>query len=140
MGGEYQAKVAKRTPLERIGESEDVASLVSFLASDQAGYITDQTALVNGGHVMHQRGSAHFPALRGIRYQDFQIRDPASGNRVQIHRTRGHTTDHVHQGPEYDPVARVGERFAELQAPVVAVTHVLKQIDWLGQLAALDRS
>ena len=36
-------------PLGRTGCPEDVANLVSFLASKQADYITGQSILVNGG-------------------------------------------------------------------------------------------
>ena len=35
--------------LGRIGSPEDVASAVSFLVSDDAGYITGETLHVNGG-------------------------------------------------------------------------------------------
>ncbi|UJR19963.1 hypothetical protein I4U23_023095 [Adineta vaga] len=37
------------TPLGRVGHPDDVANLVSFLASRQADYITGQSILVNGG-------------------------------------------------------------------------------------------
>ncbi len=39
----------QRIPLGRMGEAEEVAAAVSFLCSDQAGYITGQTLQVNGG-------------------------------------------------------------------------------------------
>jgi 3-oxoacyl-[acyl-carrier protein] reductase len=39
-------------PLERLGQPSDVASLVTFLASDLAGYITGQVFIVDGGMVM----------------------------------------------------------------------------------------
>jgi NAD(P)-dependent dehydrogenase (short-subunit alcohol dehydrogenase family) len=39
-------------PLGRIGEPEDIASMIVFLASDEAGYITGQDYNVDGGHVM----------------------------------------------------------------------------------------
>jgi len=39
-------------PLERLGQPADVANLVTFLASDLAGYITGQVFIVDGGMVM----------------------------------------------------------------------------------------
>jgi 3-oxoacyl-[acyl-carrier protein] reductase len=39
----------KLVPMRRAGEPEEVASLVSYLLSDQAGYITRQVISVNGG-------------------------------------------------------------------------------------------
>jgi 3-oxoacyl-[acyl-carrier protein] reductase len=39
-------------PLGRIGQAEDIAHTVCFLASDEAGYITGQTITVDGGMVM----------------------------------------------------------------------------------------
>ena len=39
-------------PLERLGQPADVAGLVTFLASDFAGYITGQVFIVDGGMVM----------------------------------------------------------------------------------------
>jgi 3-oxoacyl-[acyl-carrier protein] reductase len=39
-------------PLGRLGEADDVAAAVLFLASDLAGYLTGQTIHVNGGMAM----------------------------------------------------------------------------------------
>jgi 3-oxoacyl-[acyl-carrier protein] reductase len=36
-------------PLGRFGTPEEVAALVGFLASDQAGYITGEVVSINGG-------------------------------------------------------------------------------------------
>jgi NAD(P)-dependent dehydrogenase (short-subunit alcohol dehydrogenase family) len=41
--------VASRYPMKRLGEPEDVARLVAFLASDQASWITGETVRVDGG-------------------------------------------------------------------------------------------
>lgn len=45
-------KLTERIPLGRLGQPEDVAPAVVFLASDEASYITGQTLLVDGGMVM----------------------------------------------------------------------------------------
>ena len=39
-------------PMKRVGRPEDVAGLVTFLASDDAAYITGQTINVDGGLFM----------------------------------------------------------------------------------------
>ena len=38
--------------MRRLGEPEDVAAAVAFLASDRAGFITGQTLSVSGGLTM----------------------------------------------------------------------------------------
>ena len=42
----------KSIPMRRIGKSEDVAAMVSFLCSDGAGYVTGQVFVVDGGMAM----------------------------------------------------------------------------------------
>jgi 3-oxoacyl-[acyl-carrier protein] reductase len=39
----------RQIPLKRFGRSEEVAALVAFLASEEAGYITGQTLRIDGG-------------------------------------------------------------------------------------------
>ncbi|UYZ62478.1 SDR family oxidoreductase [Hymenobacter weizhouensis] len=46
---EYLAQVLSRTPMQRIGEPEEVAAAVAFLCLPAAGYITGQTLSVDGG-------------------------------------------------------------------------------------------
>ncbi|WP_287879240.1 3-oxoacyl-ACP reductase FabG [Aquitalea sp.] len=41
--------VAQMVPMKRTGKPEEVASLVAFLASEQAAYITGQVISINGG-------------------------------------------------------------------------------------------
>jgi len=47
--GDRQQQVIQKISLGRAGSTEDVAALVSFLLSDQAGYITGQVMAVDGG-------------------------------------------------------------------------------------------
>lgn len=49
---EQKAKITANIPLARLGTAQDISSLVTFLASDQASYITGQTLSVNGGMFM----------------------------------------------------------------------------------------
>jgi 3-oxoacyl-[acyl-carrier protein] reductase len=45
----HQELAAERTPLGRVGQPEEIASVVAFLASDDASYVSGQTLYVNGG-------------------------------------------------------------------------------------------
>jgi 3-oxoacyl-[acyl-carrier protein] reductase len=47
-----QQALLARIPAARLGEGEDVASAVVYLASREAGYVTGQTLHVNGGMAM----------------------------------------------------------------------------------------
>ncbi len=49
LGEEAHAQLTARIPLGRLGQAEDIAAAVCFLASDSAGYITGQVLHVNGG-------------------------------------------------------------------------------------------
>jgi NAD(P)-dependent dehydrogenase (short-subunit alcohol dehydrogenase family) len=42
-------KLRQAIPLGRLGEPEDVAGCVAFLASDDAAYITGEIIAINGG-------------------------------------------------------------------------------------------
>lgn len=44
--------LVEQIPVGRMGSPEDVAAVVAFLASDQAGYITGQAIVVDGGLAM----------------------------------------------------------------------------------------
>jgi len=48
--GDLEA-LAKRLPVRRLGQPEDIAAACSYLCSDEAGYVTGQTIGVNGGRV-----------------------------------------------------------------------------------------
>jgi 3-oxoacyl-[acyl-carrier protein] reductase len=49
---EVRQGLTSQIPLERLGTPSDIASLVAYLASDHAGYITGQVFVVDGGMVM----------------------------------------------------------------------------------------
>ena len=45
----FQKEVLRRTPAGRIGKPEDLAQVVAFLASEEAGWIYGQTVIADGG-------------------------------------------------------------------------------------------
>jgi 3-oxoacyl-[acyl-carrier protein] reductase len=49
---DMQEQIKKATPLGHFGTVEDIANAVTFLASDEAAYITGQVLAVDGGLVM----------------------------------------------------------------------------------------
>lgn len=48
---DFQAAVAAQTPVRRIGHVTDVAHTISFLASEDAGFVSGQVIYVTGGPV-----------------------------------------------------------------------------------------
>jgi NAD(P)-dependent dehydrogenase (short-subunit alcohol dehydrogenase family) len=48
---EAKRRVLARTPLGRIGDSDEIASIAVFLASQDASYITGQTLYADGGRL-----------------------------------------------------------------------------------------
>jgi 3-oxoacyl-[acyl-carrier protein] reductase len=52
LSDEFKQAAVKQIPLGRVGNSEDVASAVAFLASDDASYITGHVLNINGGMLM----------------------------------------------------------------------------------------
>ncbi len=49
---EVKEEIAKNIPLKRMGEAQDVANVVKFLASEDSSYITGQVLHVDGGMLM----------------------------------------------------------------------------------------
>ncbi len=52
LSDELKMSYMSAIPLKRFGTGKDIAAIVMFLASDDAGYITGQTICVDGGIIM----------------------------------------------------------------------------------------
>ncbi|PWB91474.1 3-oxoacyl-ACP reductase FabG [Methylocystis sp. MitZ-2018] len=52
LGEEYLASMAASIPQRRLGSVEDIAYAALFFVSDEAGYITGQTLVIDGGQVL----------------------------------------------------------------------------------------
>jgi 3-oxoacyl-[acyl-carrier protein] reductase len=52
LGEEYEQTMTASIPLKRLGSVADIASAVLFFASEQAGYITGQTLIIDGGQTI----------------------------------------------------------------------------------------
>ena len=48
---EARARIMSRTPMKRLGEPDEIASVVAFLLSDAASYVTGETVLADGGRM-----------------------------------------------------------------------------------------
>jgi 3-oxoacyl-[acyl-carrier protein] reductase len=52
LGQDYLDAMAASIPLGRLGSTDDIGNAALFLASAEAGYITGQTLVVDGGQVL----------------------------------------------------------------------------------------
>ena len=52
MGEEYQKSMAASVPLKRLGSVEDIGHAALYFASKEAGYVTGQTIIVDGGQIL----------------------------------------------------------------------------------------
>ena len=52
LGEDIRERATQAIPLGRMGQPQDIAKTVAFLASADASYITGQTLVVDGGMVM----------------------------------------------------------------------------------------
>jgi 3-oxoacyl-[acyl-carrier protein] reductase len=51
---ELESKAGLKTPLKRSAQPEEIASLVGYLASDEASYVTGQVIAVDGGNSINE--------------------------------------------------------------------------------------
>ncbi len=58
LGQDRLDAMAASIPLSRLGSAEDIGNAALFLASDEAGYITGQTIVVDGGQVLPESPEA----------------------------------------------------------------------------------
>jgi len=49
IGSDFEKAVVAETPLGRVGQPQDIAAVVAFLASDDAGWITGERLFASGG-------------------------------------------------------------------------------------------
>jgi 3-oxoacyl-[acyl-carrier protein] reductase len=52
MGQEYMDQMASAIPAGRLGSVEDIGNAALFFATDEAGYVTGQTLVVDGGQIL----------------------------------------------------------------------------------------
>jgi 3-oxoacyl-[acyl-carrier protein] reductase len=52
LGPDYAASMAASIPLRRLGSVDDIGYAALFLATEEAGYITGQTIVIDGGQVL----------------------------------------------------------------------------------------
>jgi 3-oxoacyl-[acyl-carrier protein] reductase len=58
MGQEYMDQMAASIPAGRLGEVADIGNAALFFATDEAGYITGQTLVVDGGQILPESSEA----------------------------------------------------------------------------------
>jgi len=63
-------------PVGRVGTPQDIAQLAMFLASDQLGYISGQTFLIDGGLMAHMSRSDNFHRPIDERWGNMYVSNP----------------------------------------------------------------
>jgi 3-oxoacyl-[acyl-carrier protein] reductase len=58
LGDQYRQQMLSEIPLKRLGTTADVGFAVAFLASREAGFITGQTLVVDGGQILPESTAA----------------------------------------------------------------------------------
>jgi NAD(P)-dependent dehydrogenase (short-subunit alcohol dehydrogenase family) len=57
-GSQREEWMLARVPLDRLAETADIAGVVRFLVGDDAGYVTGQTIVVDGGWTIQGTSTA----------------------------------------------------------------------------------
>ena len=52
LGDDAMAHIIENTPIGRIGQPEELASVARFLLSEESSYMTGQTIVASGGRCM----------------------------------------------------------------------------------------
>lgn len=68
-----EARFADQVPLRRYGEHAELANLAAFLVSDEAGYMTGQVSVIDGG--MLARGAGEFNVLDSVSPEEWDALD-----------------------------------------------------------------
>ena len=58
LGQDYLSTMTRAIPLGKLGDPEDIAYAMAFFAGDEAGWITGQTLIVDGGQTLPESGAA----------------------------------------------------------------------------------
>jgi 3-oxoacyl-[acyl-carrier protein] reductase len=52
LGDEYIRGMAASVPMRRLGSVDDIANAALFFATEEAGYITAQSLIIDGGQIL----------------------------------------------------------------------------------------
>jgi 3-oxoacyl-[acyl-carrier protein] reductase len=58
MGADYKQQMEAAVPMRRLGSVADIANAALYFASDEAGYVTGQSLVVDGGQILPESLSA----------------------------------------------------------------------------------
>lgn len=58
LGAEYMASMAAAVPLKRLGSVADIGHAALYFASKEAGYVTGQTLIIDGGQILPENFDA----------------------------------------------------------------------------------